>query len=69
MRSDEVLARAEAALQRHGGQSRLQQRAIRRMVDAGKIKAKRVLWLSLVFLIGVPAFGSCIGIGLVNGLH
>lgn len=69
MRSEDVLARAEAALQRHGGQSRLQQRAIRRLVNSGKIKAKRVLWLSLAFLIGVPAFAVLISpIGIIGFL-
>lgn len=66
MRSDDVLARAEAALQRHGGRSRLQQRAFSRLIDAGKIKAKRVIWLSVAFLFGVPAFALLvqpIGIG------
>lgn len=60
MRSDDVLARAEAALQRHGGRSRLQQRAVSRLVTAGKIKAKRVAWLTIGFLIGVPAFALLI---------
>lgn len=69
MRSDEVLARAEAALQRHGGQSRLQTRAIRRMVDAGKIKFRRVLWLSVAFLVGVPAFAMLVSpIGIMGFL-
>lgn len=60
LRSDEVLARAEAALQRHGGRSRLQTRALSRMVTAGKIKAKRVAWLTVAFLFGVPAFAAFI---------
>jgi hypothetical protein len=66
MRSDDVLARAEAALERHGGRSRLQQRAFSRLIDAGKIKARRILWLSVAFLFGVPAFALLvqpIGIG------
>lgn len=69
MRSDEVLARAEAALQRHGGRSRLQQRALTRMITAGKIKAKRAAWTTIGFLIGVPAFALFIEpIGLMGFL-
>lgn len=66
MRSDEVLARAEAALQRHGGRSRMQQRALSRMIHAGRVKAKRVAWLTIGFLVGVPLFATLItpiGIG------
>jgi hypothetical protein len=54
MRSDDVLARAEAALRRHGGQSRLQTRALERVARAGIVKAKRLAWLTAGFLFGVP---------------
>lgn len=67
MRSDEVLARAEAALQRHGGRSRLQQRTVSRMIHAGKIKAKRFAWLTVGFLVGVPLFSLLVTpIGLLG---
>lgn len=56
MRADDVLARAEAALRRHGGTSRLQKRAIQRVARAGIIKAKRVAWIFAAFLFGVPLF-------------
>jgi hypothetical protein len=69
MRSDDVLARAEAALQRHGGRSRLQQRTVSRMVQAGKIKAKRFAWLTVGFLVGVPLFSLLVTpIGLLGFL-
>lgn len=69
MRSDDVLARAEAALQRHGGRSRLQQRALSRMVYAGKVKAKRFAWLTVGFLVGVPLFSLLISpVGLLGFL-
>ncbi len=54
MRSEDVLARAEEALRRHGGRSRLQHRALKRVVRAGVVKAKRVAWLVAAFLFGVP---------------
>lgn len=54
--ADRILARAEEALQRHGGHSRLQRRALQRMVSAGAIKAKRLAWVSAAFLFGVPLF-------------
>ncbi|MFM7027792.1 MAG: hypothetical protein ACKOXK_03835 [Chakrabartia sp.] len=60
MRSDEVLARAEAALQRHGGRSRMQQRALSRLVHAGRVKAKRIAWLTVGFLVGVPLFAALV---------
>lgn len=66
MRSDDVLARAEAALERHGGRSRLQHRALERMARAGLAKFKRVAWISAAFLFGVPLFALFIqplGIG------
>lgn len=67
LRSDDVLARAQAALERHGGQSRMQQRALSRMVTAGKIKAKRIAWLTVAFLFGVPAFSLFVTpIGLIG---
>jgi hypothetical protein len=56
MSADDILSRAEAALQRHGGQSRLQQRALKRVALAGMIKAKRVAWLAAGFLFGLPLF-------------
>ncbi len=56
MSADDILARAEAALQRHSGQSRLQQRAIKRVARAGLTKAKRVAWLAAAFLFGVPLY-------------
>lgn len=69
MRSDDVLARAEAALQRHGGRSRLHQRTVSRMVQAGKVKAKRFAWLTVGFLVGVPLFSLLITpIGLLGFL-
>lgn len=67
MRSEDILARAEEALQRHGGRSRLQQRALSRMVTAGKIKARRVAWVTTAFLFGVPAFALFVSpIGLMG---
>ena len=66
MRSDDVLARAEAALDRHSGRSRLQKRAFERVAKAGVVKAKRVAWLTAGFLFGVPLFALFIqplGIG------
>ncbi len=69
MRSEEVLARAEAALQRHGGRSRMQQRALSRLVNAGKIKVKRLAWLTVGFLVGVPLFSLFISpVGLLGFL-
>jgi hypothetical protein len=56
MRSDEILARAEQALQRHGGHSRLQRRALERVARSGIVKAKRLAWLAAGFLFGVPLF-------------
>jgi hypothetical protein len=56
MRSDEILARAEQALQRHGGHSRLQRRALERVARSGIVKAKRLAWLTAGFLFGVPLF-------------
>jgi hypothetical protein len=67
LRSDDVLARAQAALERHGGRSRMQQRALSRLVTAGKIKAKRIAWLTVAFLFGVPAFSLFVTpIGLIG---
>ena len=67
LRSDDVLARAQAALERHGGRSRMQQRALSRLVTAGKIKAKRIAWLTVAFLFGVPAFSLLVTpIGLIG---
>jgi hypothetical protein len=67
MNSDDVLARAEAALQRHGGQSRLQKRALKRVVRAGAIKAKRVAWLMAAFLLCVPLWALLVQpIGVVG---
>lgn len=56
MRSEDVLARAEEALGRHGGRSRLQQRSAQRLVRAGIVKAKRFGWITAGFLFGVPLF-------------
>jgi hypothetical protein len=56
MSSDDVLSRAEAALQRHGGQSRLQSRAVQRIARAGFVKAKRMAWITAAFMFGVPLF-------------
>lgn len=56
MRADDVLARAEEALRRHGGNSRLQKRALQRVARAGIVKAKRIAWLTAGFLFGVPLF-------------
>jgi hypothetical protein len=56
MRSDDILARADQALKRHGGLSRLQSRSLERVARAGVIKAKRLAWLTAGFLFGVPLF-------------
>lgn len=56
MRSEDVLARAEEALKRHGGRSPLEKRSVQRLLDAGKIKFKRLAWLTAAFLFGVPLF-------------
>lgn len=64
--ADRILARAEEALRRHGGQSRLQKRALQRVARAGIIKAKRLAWLTAGFLFGVPLFAlfvTPLGIG------
>lgn len=66
MRSDDILSRAEEVLVRHGGRSRLQNRALQRVARAGVIKAKRLAWLTAGFLFGVPAYAlfvSPLGIG------
>jgi hypothetical protein len=66
MRSDDILSRAEEVLQRHGGRSRLQNRALQRVAKAGVVKAKRLAWLTAGFLFGVPAYAlfiSPLGIG------
>ncbi len=66
MSADDIIAKAEAALQRHGGQSRLQQRALKNVAKAGVVKAKRVAWLAAAFLFGIPLFALFIqplGIG------
>lgn len=66
MRSQDVLERAEAALQRHGGVPRLEKRALQRAAKAGFTKAKRLAWLTAAFLFGVPLFALLIqplGIG------
>ncbi len=56
MRSDDILSRADQALKRHGGMSRLQSRSLERVARAGVIKAKRLAWLTAGFLFGVPLF-------------
>ncbi len=56
MRAEDVLSRAEAALDRHGGTSRLQKRTMERVARAGLTKAKRIAWLTAAFLFGVPLF-------------
>ncbi len=56
MRAEDVLSRAEDALNRHGGTSRLQKRTIERVARAGFIKVKRLAWLTAGFLFGVPLF-------------
>ncbi len=56
MSADDILTRAEAALQRHGGNSRLQQRALKNVAKAGVVKAKRMAWLAAAFLFGIPLF-------------
>ena len=56
MRSDDILSRAESALNRHAGLSRLQSRSIERVARAGITKAKRLAWLTAGFLFGVPLF-------------
>ncbi len=66
MRSDDVLSRADEALRRHGGLSRMQTRSIERVARAGFTKAKRLAWLTAGFLFGVPLFALFIqplGIG------
>ena len=66
MRSEDILSRAEEVLQRHGGRSRLQNRALQRVAKAGVVKAKRLAWLTAGFLFGVPAYAlfiSPLGIG------
>lgn len=57
MRSEDVLARAEAALNRHGGRSRIEKRSVQRLLNAGRIKFKRLAWVTAGFLFGVPLFG------------
>lgn len=67
MRSDDILARAEEALNRASGRSRLQQRALHRVARAGVVKAKRVAWLAAAFLFGVPLWALLIQpIGIVG---
>jgi hypothetical protein len=67
MRSDDVLARAEEALKRASGRSRLDQRALQRVARAGIVKAKRVAWLAAAFLFGVPLWALFIQpIGIVG---
>ncbi len=61
MRSEEVLERAEAALKRHGGRSRLQARAFERGARAGWTKLKRLGVLVLAFVFGVPLYAIIVG--------
>lgn len=67
MRSDDILARAEEALLRHGRPSRMQARSIQRMARAGITKAKRIAWIGAAFLVGVPLFAVLVQpIGIIG---
>lgn len=61
MRSDEILAKAEQALSRHGGTPRLAQRAAQRKRAAIRGKIGRMALLAGAIAIGLPAWGLIVG--------
>lgn len=61
MRSDEILAKAEQALGRHGGTPRLAQRAAQRKRAAIRGKIGRMALLAGAIAIGLPAWGLIVG--------
>lgn len=61
MRSDDILAKAEQALARHGGTPRLAQRAAKRKRAAIRGKIGRMALLAGAIAIGLPAWGLIVG--------
>jgi hypothetical protein len=61
MNSDDVLARAEAALQRHGGVSRLKMRSQKRRFRNVVTKIKRIVILSMGIVLAAIIWGVFIG--------
>jgi hypothetical protein len=59
--SDDILARAEAALQRHGATPRLMQRAARRKRQSARAKIGRIALVAVALAIAVPAWGLLVG--------
>ena len=68
MGSDDILARAEEALRRHGGVSRHNQRARHRTLRSAKGRAKRVFWFLLGLAVAVPLWGLIIGPLGISGI-
>jgi hypothetical protein len=64
MNSDEVLARAEAALQRHGTAPRLQQRARAAQRRSAGRKAMRIIWAAGAILLAVIVAGFILPTGV-----
>jgi hypothetical protein len=64
MNSDEVLARAEAALQRHGTAPRLEQRARAAQRRSAGRKAMRIIWAAAAILLAVIVAGFILPTGV-----
>jgi hypothetical protein len=61
MNSDDILKKAEAALQRHGGTPRLVQRAQQRKRAVMRGKIGRIALLGGAIAVGLPAWGLVLG--------
>jgi hypothetical protein len=61
MSSDDILAKAEAALQRHGGTPRLIERAAKRKRADMRARIGRIALLGGAIAIGLPAWGLIVG--------
>ncbi len=61
MSSEDILAKAEAALLRHGGTPRLIERAAKRKRAAIRARMGRVALLGAAIAVGLPAWGLIVG--------
>jgi hypothetical protein len=66
--SDDILARAEAALERHGGVSRMTQRAAKRKLGDAKRRFLRMVGFGVGLAIAVPFWGLFIGPVGIGGI-